>query len=241
MSNIFLFVHGINNNAQRREQLTDEMVHHLQKFNCLKLFESKDKGFNLVKAVCWRSLGDFFKDLEDLKLHPTRWEEAVSDVANEIVDYVKNHSSELDNKSTIILVGHSMGQPILVSAMYFIEQQNRLKNILNFGAKLRLITIGGPMGNPLARPYFMQMNQLLWAKKDLIDVDHWLDIWNIEDPINGGWSYTKFLAAESLKIDVPGHPTIFTPLAEHSSYFNSKEFYNQIDVLCKYADLTERK
>lgn len=231
MANMFLFIHGINNNSQRREQLTEEMKNNLKKFDCLKLFEiphTHDFEY-LVKAICWRSLGNFFKDLEDLKVNSTRWDEAVSDVADEIINYISQNTNNLDNKSTVILVGHSMGQPILVSALYYISQQNRLKAYMQgIKMKLRLITIGGPMGNPLARPYFMQMNQLLWAKKELIDVDTWIDIWNKEDPVNGGLSYTKFLAAESMRIDIPGHPTIFTPLAEHSSYFFSKEFYSTI-------------
>jgi hypothetical protein len=232
MSNLFIFVHGINNGPERRKTLTSEMIKYLQKNKILNLFKNDNKEDSVnnpywVKTANWNSLGNFMKDLNDLKLNPSHWHQAVKDIVLEIEGHMDHmyEKNQLNDKSNIVFVGHSMGQPLLISALEFI-QNNFSPNYKKYIERSKVITIGGPMGNPWARVYFGQMNQRIWA--DALKVSKWIDMWNPEDLVCGSYMYNKFLAAQSVRIDVPGHPTLFTPLKEHSSYFFSNEFYKQI-------------
>jgi hypothetical protein len=216
MKNHLLFVHGISASKEDRSQMTARVIEYARKYDVQSLF--MNGNIPLIKAMCWRSLGNFMKDLEDLKIHGQRWNEAVEDISEQLSEYMIQKYDEGDK---IVLVGHSMGQPILVSALELLQ-----KSGVTWVNESNIVTIGGPMGNPMVRIYFMQMNQRLWA--DTLRVKNWYDIWNPEDPICGGSFYERFLAAKDIKINFPGHPTPFSPMKEHSSYFDSKDFYDTI-------------
>lgn len=224
MTTELVFCHGINNGAAERAGLKEHLEEHLVRFGLAGRFN--------VTVAQWRSLGDFMGDLFDLKAHQVRWDEAVEDVAVQIeevlnkVDYVHGitdtHAKTENATSwmpTVLFVGHSMGEPILVSALDRIIGRYHDK-----WRKASLLTLGGPMGNAWARPYLNNMPGHLWSTKPEA-LMAWVDVQNPEDPISGGPSYNAFSAAKHVRIDVAGHPTPFAPFKEHSSYFECKDVY----------------
>jgi hypothetical protein len=233
MTTELVYIHGINSGAAERAGLKDHLEDRLVRFGLAGRFN--------VTVAQWRSLGDFFADLYDLKAHPVRWDEAVEDVAVQIeevllnkVDYIRGITdthAKVENATswmpTVLFVGHSMGQPILVSALDRIIGRYHDK-----WRKASLLTLGGPMGNAWARPYLNNMPGHLWSTRPPA-LQAWEDCYNKEDPVNGGPTYEAFLAARPLEIVVPGHPTPFAPFKEHSSYFDDASVYALVDQLAK--------
>lgn len=226
MRNALVFVHGINNSARERAQLRARLVQHLDRFGALDLFGGGGGGEEpRVGVAKWRSLGDFVGDLVDLRQHPVRWEEAVEDVRGEMVE-----SLHLFKADAVLFVGHSMGQPLLVEALHRLVHEPLTWKPWQRAA---LLTMGGPMGNGFARPYFERMDAGLWTAppRESLGVAEWTDLWNPEDPVCGGPTYRAFLAAQAQRLDYPGHPTPFSPMAEHGSYFESAETYARVRAM----------
>lgn len=226
MTTELVFCHGINTGAAERAGLKDHLEAYLARFGL------KDR-FNVTVAQ-WRSLGDFMADLYDLKAHQVRWDEAVEDVSVQIDDLLVAGTLAEAVKApskNVLFVGHSMGQPILVSAIDRIIGRHGDR-----WRKASLLTLGGPMGNGFARPYFTNMAAHLWSTKPVALYD-FVDVFNREDPVCGGPAYEAFLSARPVRIDVPGHPTPFAPLKEHSSYFEDPAVYALADEMAKALEV----
>lgn len=211
-----IFVHGINSSRAERAAMPDKLTELLDKFNVTPIVD-------VVAVATWRSLGDFMGDLVDLKTHRVRWDDAVEDVVDCVHETIEALDEDaLFNKTKfdrrILFVGHSMGQPLLISALDRIVKGGKVP-----WEQARVLTLGGPMGNPMARPYFLHMDKNLWSRSPggLI----WHDYYNPEDPVCGGLAYRHFDSAFTHRLDFPGHPTPFNPFSEHSSYFDASEVY----------------
>lgn len=199
-----VFVHGINTGPEERNNLQAKMeaaLHHFGVHTC----------FSGVSVAKWRSVGNFVGDLAKI---PFEVDEAISDVMAGLME---------PGDVPIVVVGHSMGQPLAVAALNRLMSNGKTRN----GA---LLTVGGPMGDLFARPYFIWLPWFLWAKEPIhtMGMRQWHDVWNAEDPIPGGPAYKAFPAAKPHKLEVPGHPSVLTPLAEHGSYFGAGMTYSLI-------------
>lgn len=235
-----IFVHGINSSRSERAAMPDRLTALLDKFGVTPLIDA-------VAVATWRSLGDFMGDLVDLKTHHVRWQDAVDDVVDDIreaMEFVAENAvlapppgtlsgaasgtppGATSSDRDVVFVGHSMGQPLLISA---------LDAIVKAGTppwrQARILTLGGPMGNLMARPYFVHMNQDLWQHSPGGLV--WHDYYNPEDPVCGGPTYRHFDAATSHRLDFPGHPTPLEPFKEHSSYFDASDVYALVMALAE--------
>lgn len=199
-------VHGINSGPAERAKMGARLVSYLTQAGV-------DPGtFSTIAVAEWRSLGSFMGDLIDLKEHPVRWMEAVSDVEAEI------HRTLLSDER-ILVVAHSMGQPIAVSALAAMSKTAADMGIESLWERCELITLGGPMGNPWARPYFAMMDQSLWATT-IPSVSRWDDLHHPGDPICGAFTYEAFRAATAHSVaDTKGTPVIEGVSEEHAMYF----------------------
>ncbi len=217
----FCFVHGINSGPKERAGMLDRLTAQLKTHGLLEEFSS-------VHVAQWRSLGNFMADLYDLKIHQVRWDEAVEDVRTAM------HLALISDERMLV-VAHSMGQPLTVAAL--IKMTEHTTGPAPWGPapweRASLLSLGGPMGNPIARPYFQHMPQHAWG----VPIPHltaWEDVYNLDDGVNGGRLYEKFRAAQSHQLDVPGWSP--NPLAEHSAYFQAPLTYALIQALAEQLD-----
>lgn len=208
-----VFVHGINSGPAEREAMPARVEAFLSDAGVRDLF-------GRVQVAAWRSLGDFVGDLEDLGRHVVRREEAVSDVSKAISDACFREASAGaydGRRHSAVVVGHSMGQPLAACAL------RELAKGRPHPVPVRLLTLGGPLGNGLVRAYFHWVDQNLWGSpaRETLGVECWNDVWNPDDPVCGGPFYRAFLAAQPHRLDLPGHPDPLHLFAEHGSYFTA--------------------
>jgi hypothetical protein len=209
----FVFCHGINQGPRERANLAERVENVLAKGGVRDCFGG-------VHVARWRSLGNFVGDLEDLATRPVRRDEALEDVALEI-DAVMRAEEDLGHEDglwhSVIVAAHSMGQPFACMALRLLAEKRR------HPVRVSLLTLGGPLGNGLVRPYFYWVPASQWAAEPALTMDchEWHDVWNPDDPVCGGRLYRSFLAARSHRLDYPGVPGLTNPFAEHSSYFEA--------------------
>lgn len=196
----FVFVHGINTGPHEREGLQAKMETALARFGVINCFS----GVSIAK---WNSVGNFLLDIATLPHH-------INDALSSVM------AAFLAPDAPLVVVAHSMGQPLAVGALQRLQESGQ-------GRRGAMLTLGGPMGNGIDRPYLDQwLPWYVWSKPptETMGMVKWFDVWNADDPINGGNLYRAFTAATPYRLDVPGTPML--PLDEHSSYLSSQFVYS---------------
>lgn len=245
------FVHGINNGPKERAALPDFVKAYLLKAGMLDMFAVHGGSGHYVEVADWESIGDFMMDLAALSKKD--WcDSAVRRIGGKIMSvqdkllegYVSHPGEPLPYH---IIVGHSMGQPLCVSAIADLTTQDKL------ALPTFMITLGGPLGNrnPAVKTYLQWATKRIswWNPASSLRVRSWHDIYNTDDPICCdsllNFSRSKGYApcrgvTKSTRFDWPGRPSVSSPLAEHSSYFNGKLLYDTVSELLKTEQATEK-
>lgn len=229
----FTFVHGINNGPKERAELRDVMHSRLNKNGLLMDFvvpRSNDFYLNIAE---WQSVGDFMMDLAALTKED--WRNAAIDSVSKSISFMQE---KLDNEwGTIrgeqsplhVILMHSMGQPLGISALISLKKQNKMK------VRTAVVSIGGPLGNknPAFKTYLNWCTKEIswWNPAGSFQLDSWTDVHNPDDPICTdfalGYSPCRGVT-KSIEFNYPGKPDIFHPVKEHSSYFDTSDLYKTL-------------
>ena len=238
------FCHGINNGPEERASLQDWFKAQLMKHNMLTMFAVPNSNEHYVDVAEWESVGDFFMDIAALS--KKEWCDAavkkVGDKLLRVQEKLLNDSSFATGEKIPyhIIVAHSMGSPLSVSALADLTSKNTV-SIPTF-----LITIGNPLGsrNAAFKTYLQWCTKRIswWNPESSLKVESWTDIYNSDDPVccdpilnvmsNRGYAPVRGVT-KSLRFDWPGRPPVSNPLAEHSSYVDGKLLYDTIFDLLK--------
>lgn len=209
MKPALVFCHGINVGAAERAGIPAWLEARTMEHGVRDTFRS-------VTVAAWASSGFFMEDLAALGAHSAVRKAAVQSVWRHLVATLR--------EGPALVVAHSMGAPLAVTALTWVAEK---------APRCSLLTVGGPLGNPWARAYLNWVPPSAWhgppAQLGLVE---WLDVWSPEDPICGGAPfpggpelYRAFPAADPVRMDCPGHPNPLMPLAEHSEYFKVRRFW----------------
>lgn len=239
-----VFVHGISTSRAERKAWYPTILNKLVELG-MDDYIIKDGKAHLHIAE-WRSLGDFAGDLEDLFRWKVRRDDAVDDVADTIYRAWGDLTDAVGpNKSGLVVMAHSMGQPISIMALKNITKYS----LEPFPVTTSLLTIGGPLrnNNPVFDKYLSvgmgkkENSGLLtpWVKALVpskpVQIKEWVDVYNVHDRI----CHDQFLGSKAypgsseVMFNYPGTPSPFDPVGEHSSYFKTRECY---DILKKMFD-----
>lgn len=233
------FVHGISNGPSDRLGMRDRVLTFLSHGNASEIFKKPENTDRYVWVAQWESVGDFFMDLAVLTKADWR-NKAIQDISNRIFEseqqLLKDCQSDEPRPLHIVLM-HSMGQPLGISALAGISKSTGLK------LDTIVISIGGPLGNknPIFKDYLSWcFRPTLFGQKMPKEIKQWIDVANHDDPIccdpaiehlTPKCGYQKPKGVTSC-IESPGKLNLHDPMQEHSSYFTSEKLF---DLLRKIA------
>jgi hypothetical protein len=206
MKPALVFVHGINVGPDERAGLVDWLERRATTFGV------RD-AFGVIHAARWPSRGSFMIDLAELGAHGTTRAAAVGSI-------VRDLSPIFYGGGPVLVVAHSMGQPLAVAALTFTAKRDH--------GRVALLTVGGPMGCVAFRPYFNWLPSEVWIAppQDRLGLREWVDVHSHDDPINGGAEfYRPSPAWRAVEMNAPARFNPLMPLREHGAYFDLARFW----------------
>ncbi len=227
----FVFVHGINQSQDDLRKMDRRITELLQRHDLIQRFQHKTKTY--VWTAKWRSLGNFLGDLEDLYRHRVRCDEAVIDVQHTIKEawaLLAEDAKTAGLEPSLLVWGHSMGQPISLAALYGLQP---------FPMPTSLLTIGGPAANcdPVVDKYLRAgMDGEPWVKSFCPEkpkaLKEWIDVFNPLDPVCHApiFGSKEYPGSQHVVFKVPGQLPVALPFENtivkyHSAYFDYPEIY----------------
>lgn len=206
MKPALVFVHGINVGPDERAGLVDWLE------RCATAFGVRD-AFGAIHAACWPSRGVFTWDFLELGGQGTTRKEAVGAI-------VRDLSPIFYTGVPVLVVAHSMGQPLSVAALTFTAKRDH--------GRVALLTVGGPMGNVFSRAYFNWLPSEVWIAppQERLGLREWVDVHSPDDPINGRAEFYRPAPAwRAVEMNAPARFNPLMPLREHGAYFDMARFW----------------